>query len=92
MTERFGWTKEAMEHMVKLDSFIKEALRLNPLSAGKDIFCNISAETDSTHHTHDTSTLSFPSLRDMSIGTDDMIVTQRSSPARPFGHSPSPTV
>jgi hypothetical protein len=28
----------------------------------------------------------------MSIGADDMIVTQRSSPARPFGHSPSPTV
>ena len=29
-----GWTKEAMESMLKLDSFIKECQRFNPLDSG----------------------------------------------------------
>lgn len=30
-----GWNKSAIESMTKLDSFIKEAQRFNPLDAGK---------------------------------------------------------
>ena len=33
--QREGWTKEALDQMPKLDSFIKESQRLQPLSIGK---------------------------------------------------------
>ena len=35
--QREGWTKEAIDQMSKLDSFIKESQRLHPLSIGKPI-------------------------------------------------------
>lgn len=35
MIERYGWTKEAMGHLYKLDSFIRETQRLSPGTTGR---------------------------------------------------------
>lgn len=32
--QREGWTKKAMDEMVRVDSFVKESQRLSPLSNG----------------------------------------------------------
>jgi hypothetical protein len=33
--KEFGWTKAAMDNMVKVDSFLRESLRMNGLSYRK---------------------------------------------------------
>lgn len=33
VTEEMGWTKDALTHMVKLDSFMKESVRITPISS-----------------------------------------------------------
>jgi hypothetical protein len=40
VTNREGWTKSAVDHMFKIDSFVKESQRLHPLGAGK-FLCNL---------------------------------------------------
>lgn len=44
--QREGWTKQAMDEMVRVDSFIKESQRLSPLSNGSQILAVVRAITD----------------------------------------------
>ena len=45
VTKREGWTKAALDQMVKIDSFVKESQRLHPAAVRELLF-------DSTHNLH----------------------------------------